>query len=234
MQEKSPPKKIAIIAKHEIYCEDVLVKFKDSECIIETYVGLNQGYQKVLNGEYSYVFFPHYSSIIPDEILQRYDCVGFHTGNLPNDRGGSPIQNKILKGEYQTKISAFKMTKEIDLGPIYCQRKVDLEFGNIKDIIFQISKLISEMIFEITYSRINPIEQKGSGLVYKRLTEINSKMNLDELSIKNVYDRIRMVDGYEYPRAHIETVRYKIDFSNAKLDGEKIIANVEIQEKLNE
>ena len=42
-----------------------------------------------------WVFIYHWSYIIPKRIYSRYRLVCFHTGNLPKDRGGSPIQNQI-------------------------------------------------------------------------------------------------------------------------------------------
>ena len=50
--------------------------------------------------------------------MKRSNCIGFHTGDLPGDRGGSPIQHKILRGEYDTFVSAMKLVNEIDAGDL--------------------------------------------------------------------------------------------------------------------
>jgi hypothetical protein len=39
-------------------------------------------------------------------------------------------------------------------------------------------------------------------------------------SLNEVYDRIRMVDGLDYPKAHIFVGNLRIAFENAKLEGE--------------
>ena len=44
------------------------------------------------------IFFPDWSWIIPNEIVQKYQCVCFHESNLPKFRGSSPIQNQIIRG----------------------------------------------------------------------------------------------------------------------------------------
>ena len=49
------------------------------------------------------IFFPDWSWIIPNEIVQKYQCVCFHESNLPKFRGGSPIQNQIIRGIKKTK-----------------------------------------------------------------------------------------------------------------------------------
>lgn len=38
-----------------------------------------------------YIFFPHWSHIIPTEIYEALDCVIFHMTDLPYGRGGSPL-----------------------------------------------------------------------------------------------------------------------------------------------
>lgn len=51
------------------------------------------------------VFFPHWSYIIPAEIYENYTCIVFHMTDLPFGRGGSPLQNLIVRGIYETKVS---------------------------------------------------------------------------------------------------------------------------------
>src|SRR2546427_4886313 len=42
-----------------------------------------------------FVFFPHWSWPIPEEIHSQFECVIFHMTDLPYGRGGSPLQNLI-------------------------------------------------------------------------------------------------------------------------------------------
>ena len=46
---------------------------------------------------------------MPSEIIRNYECICFHETDLPFGRGGSPIQNLIVRGFKTTKISAIKM-----------------------------------------------------------------------------------------------------------------------------
>jgi methionyl-tRNA formyltransferase len=69
-----------------------------------------------------YIFFPHWSYIIPSEIYERYECVIFHMTDLPFGRGGSPLQNLISRKIYETRVSALRCVKELDAGPIYLKR----------------------------------------------------------------------------------------------------------------
>ncbi len=63
-----------------------------------------------------YVFFLHWSWIVPAEIWQNFVCVVFHVTDLPYRRGGSPIQCLILRGYRETRLTAFRMSGELDAG----------------------------------------------------------------------------------------------------------------------
>src|SRR5467141_918583 len=66
-----------------------------------------------------FVFFPHWSHRIPPSIYKQFECVIFHMTDLPFGRGGSPLQNLIARGIYETKICAIRCIEELDAGPIY-------------------------------------------------------------------------------------------------------------------
>ena len=51
--------------------------------------------------------------------------------DLPFGRGGSPLQNLIIRGIYDTKISAIKANKEIEAGDIYCQHNLNIKNGRL-------------------------------------------------------------------------------------------------------
>ena len=218
--------KIAVFAKYHFYFEAIRSALKDTNISAECYSNINEFLNQTKTNKsdesFNFLFFPHYSEIIPKSFLNQFKCIGFHTGNLPHDRGGSPIQNKIVKGEYITKVSAILLSDEIDGGPVYCSRGIDLEFGNIEQILIDISIKISEMVFEIVTSNLSPTPQIGSALYASRIPKSNSKLELFDLSIKQIYDRIRMVDGLDYPRAFLKTDKYRILMEKAELKDDKI------------
>ena len=43
------------------------------------------------------IFFPHWSYKVSEKILNNYKCVCFHETDLPYGRGGTPIQNLIIR-----------------------------------------------------------------------------------------------------------------------------------------
>lgn len=171
-----------------------------------------------------YVFFPHWSWLIPQTVYDNFACVVFHMTDLPFGRGGSPLQNLIARGIYQTKISAIDVVEELDAGDIYCQRELDLSTGTADELFKKASTIVfKEMIPEILKGGKDPVKQTGPVVSFDRRTP--EQGNLDQAAtMDQVYDYIRMLDGEGYPPAFIRWNGYKLTFSKvAKKDG-KLVA----------
>lgn len=176
-----------------------------------------------------YIFFPHWSYIIPKKIYDHFECVVFHMTDLPYGRGGSPLQNLIVRGHHNTKISALKVSKGLDTGPIYLKRDLSL-LGTAEEIFLRVGKTIQEMIIAIIEQQPVPLAQTGEATLFKRRTpEQGNLANLKDL--KEIFDYIRMLDAEGYPKAFIETEHFKIEFSRANLKKDSIIADVRITKK---
>lgn len=177
----------------------------------------------------NYIFFLHWSWLIPKAVYDRYDCVVFHMTDLPYGRGGSPLQNLIIRGHTETKLTAFQCVREIDAGPIYLKSEISL-LGTAEEIMSRCSALMEEMILEIIQDHIVPVPQTGEVTLFNRRKPDES--NLISLSeIKNVYDYIRMLDDDAYPKAFIESDFFHFEFSKAILHDESIEAKVVIKRK---
>lgn len=116
-----------------------------------------------------YVFIPFWSWYIPTEIYENWECVIFHMTDLPYGRGGSPLQNLIIRGYKSTKISAIRCVKEIDAGPIYMQRYLDISIGTADEIYDRADKIIrEEMIPFILNVKPEPKPQVGKPVYFER------------------------------------------------------------------
>ena len=173
-----------------------------------------------------YIFFPHWNWKVDSEIYQQYECIVFHTAPLPYGRGGSPIQNLILKGYKQSPVCALRMNETLDSGPIYSKKEVSLQ-GNIDQIFRRIAVNIEEMIISICKNNPKPVSQKGLPYIFKRLSYKDNELS-DLLSLSELYDRIRMVDGKDYDSSYINFGKYKIEFSDAEIKDNQILAKVKI------
>jgi methionyl-tRNA formyltransferase len=174
-----------------------------------------------------YIFFPHWSHIVPRSIIDSYECVCFHETDVPFGRGGSPIQNLIVRGYKQTKISALRMTKDLDGGPVYFKHYLSLQ-GRAEDIYIRSSKIIAGMIKKIITKELLAKSQKGKVVVFKRRTPEQSVIPLKLKTIDQVFDYLRMLDAQEYPQAFIERGGFKYEFSHPTLCRGVIQADVRI------
>ncbi|MCS6808080.1 MAG: methionyl-tRNA formyltransferase [Bacteroidota bacterium] len=174
-----------------------------------------------------YVFFPHWSYVIPASIFQEFECIIFHMTDVPFGRGGSPLQNLILRGIYETKISALRCTKELDAGPVYLKRPLSL-YGSAEEIYMRAAEVIEEMIVEIvTTHNIIPVPQQGQVVTFTRRKPEESDIS-DVDSLEKVFDYIRMLDAEGYPRAYLETKSLRFEFSRASRKPNEILADVRI------
>lgn len=212
--------KYFVLAKYDFYLEDAKKSFTTLGLEIEVSKRLEDFHRVIQESSGNCtVFVPHYSKIIDLKSFPNVRFIGFHTGNLPRDRGGSPIQNKILAKEYLTRVSAIALEEKIDSGAIYAHRNIDLSEGNIEFILRKISLLISSMMIEIALGDIQPIPQAETSEIKKRLSVLDSELP-KRAEVNDLYDRIRMVDGLDYPNAFIKQDNYKVYFSKvAKEDG---------------
>ena len=177
-----------------------------------------------------YIFFPHWSWIIPENIYKNYECILFHMTDLPYGRGGSPLQNLIINKVYNTKISAIKVSKELDEGDVYLKEDFDISKGSANEIYKNASKLIfKKLIPNILRQNPTPVSQEGVVVNFKRRTpeQSNIKM-LNDVSIANLYDFIRMLDAPSYPKAYIELDNSKIELSEVIIKDGKLEGRFEV------
>lgn len=176
-----------------------------------------------------YIFFLHWRWIVPKALVIEYECICFHMTDVPFGRGGTPLQNLIVKGYKDTVLTSLRMEEGIDSGPIYLKYPLSLD-GSAADIYQRSSELSWKMINEIIIKQPTPKKQNGPITEFKRRTPEQSKIPKN-LNIAQIYDYIRMLDAEGYPKAFLESDGYKLIFENAEIDGEQIHANVLIKKK---
>jgi methionyl-tRNA formyltransferase len=176
------------------------------------------------------IFIPHWSYLIPKDIYENYECIVFHMTDLPFGRGGSPLQNLILRGVENTKISALKVEKGLDTGDIYLKKDLNLR-GSATEIFERANLIIEEMIINILQEKNEIIPQKGKVTEFKRRKPDES--NIDKLKeLNKIYDYIRMLDAEGYPHAFIENDFFKFEFTDVSIEnGNEIRAKVKIKNK---
>jgi methionyl-tRNA formyltransferase len=161
------------------------------------------------------IFFPDWSWIIPNEIINNFKCVCFHESDLPKFRGGSPIQNQIIRGISKTKTTAFIMTEKLDQGDILLKKNLSLT-GSLNDIFERMIDNDYEMITKIIQKKYKKTKQKGTSSIYKRRKPQNSELKHLNYNKKYLYNFIRMLED-PYPNAFIQIGKKRIIFKSATL-----------------
>jgi methionyl-tRNA formyltransferase len=171
-----------------------------------------------------YIFFLHWSWRVDEELVDAFECICFHMTDVPYGRGGSPLQNLIVRGYTQTKLTALRMMTELDAGPVY--GKVDLCLsGSAEEIYIRASNLSASMISEILDKRPEPRPQTGEVELFHRRTPKESVIGESDC-LKDLYDFIRMLDAEGYPRAYVSHHGYRYEFRGAALTDDRIEADV--------
>lgn len=173
-----------------------------------------------------YIFLLHWSWRVPDEIVERFECVCFHMSDVPFGRGGSPLQNLIVRGHRETVLTALRMSHEFDAGPVYTKERLSLE-GGAEEIYLRAGRLSASMIEHIVEREPKPKAQRGKAVNFKRRKPEESEI-VAPASLQKLYDFIRMLDADGYPRAFMEHSGFRFELSRPALYDGRIVADVKI------
>ena len=136
-----------------------------------------------------------------------------HPSKLPKFRGGSPIQNQIIRGVKSSAVTIFKINEVLDGGDIYFQKKLSLS-GSLDEIFNRIISLGTEGSFKILNNRNIKIKKQNHRIAtfYRRRKPEESEITLKEIKNKSaeyIHNKIRMLDD-PYPNAFIKIKNKKI------------------------
>ena len=173
-----------------------------------------------------YIFFLSWSWRVPEELVNAYECVCFHMTDVPYGRGGSPLQNLIIRGHRRTKLTALRMLSNFDAGPVYLKEDLSLE-GLAEEIYIRASIMAAAMILTIIQEEIKPFPQTGETTVFRRRNPKQSEIPACDNPLQ-LFDFIRMLDAEGYPRAFLVYKGFCYEFSRPAVYDGRIIADVKI------
>lgn len=171
-----------------------------------------------------YIFFPHWNWAVPAPLLERFECVCFHMTDVPYGRGGSPLQNLIVRGHDTTRLTALRMSDVMDAGDVYAKTDLSLE-GAAHDIFDRAAQKMIGLLEWIVGTEPTPQPQTGPVTAFKRRTPDQSLLPGNE-GLKAVYDHIRMLDADGYPPAFVTYGDLRLEFGDARLEQGRLEARV--------
>lgn len=114
-----------------------------------------------------------FGKIVPREVIDIFPAgiINVHPSLLPKHRGPIPLEAPILMGETETGVSLMRLSPKMDAGPIFDQKKVELEANQTKqELADSLGRLggerLAKLLPAIIEGRIEPVDQLESEATY--------------------------------------------------------------------
>ena len=203
-------KKIIFLAYRE-WAKNIIINLKKKVLFRNAhYFKKQKEFDKFIKNKKNYlIILIGWSNILKKKIVNDNTCIGVHPSDLPDYKGGSPIQNQILNNIIKTKASLFKLNTRIDDGDIYGKINLNLEGDNFTQISKNIEKSSIKLIYNYLLKFPNNKKiniKKKNNKTHKRLMPSNSKISLEDFLKMNtieIYNKIRCLTD-PYPNAYLE------------------------------
>ncbi len=141
-----------------------------------------------------------YGKMIPQSLLSipKIMPLAVHPSLLPKYRGAAPIQYVLLNGEKETGVTIFKITEEVDAGPMLFWKSIPIEEN---DDFFSLTAKLVTLSSECTFTAIENIKKGNLRLIFQDNASFSYASKLEKeqgridwtRSAKEIRDLIRAV-----------------------------------------
>lgn len=163
--------------------------------------------KKIKNENYDLLISAGFPLIFSEELINssKFGTINLHAGNLPNYRGGSPLNWQIINGQKKIGISIVKMCKKLDAGDIYASKTFRLtKRDDIKTVHKKANLFFPKMTMDVInkiYFGIKPLPQKRIGeKTYRQRSENDGLIDWKKLNAEEVFNFVRAITK-PYPGA---------------------------------
>lgn len=175
-----------------------------------------------------------FGRIVPQTIIDsfEYGIINIHPSLLPKYRGPTPVESVILNGEKQTGVSIMNLAAEMDAGPVYAQKVININAVITSvELAAQLAQLGSELLIDVL-GKLNDksfvsIPQESTHATYCKLIEKDDGKMLPMTSTATQIEReVRAYLGWPKSQLHykdldlivLESRVAKIDVTPGKLE----------------
>lgn len=175
-----------------------------------------------------------FGKIIPQSTIDLFSpgIINLHPSLLPRWRGPSPIEATISNRDTQAGVTLIQLNAEMDAGPVYLQKKIDLKGDETKLELYQsLFKLGGEMLIEnlpdILSGALQPTPQSADGVTYCSLLSKNmSLLDPSKLTASEAEAHVRA--HLSFPRSKIQLGEHPLIVTKAHIASEPN-ANIAVQ-----
>lgn len=188
-----------LVGAYKKWAIDSVAYFREFDCEIACTQGQLEAFYKTWKPDV--VVLIGWSWIVSKHIYSKTPTLCYHPSDLPNYRGGSPIQHQILDGLTKTRATLFLVNETLDGGPIIFKRNLSLE-GSLEEINARMKISAGVLVREALrkYPDLKLREQSGKCFTYKRRKPEEGEITIDDFKNKTsveLYNFIRMLGtGY--------------------------------------
>jgi len=183
-----------------------------------------QLYQQIKNLKPDFLVLVAYGLMLNKDVLElpKVAPVNIHLSLLPKYRGASPVQQSILNGDKRTGITIMKMTSELDKGPVYLLKKLEIqELDNLETLTNSLARLAATLIVpalnDISQNHLPPLRQDESKASYtKKINKKDGKISF-KASAEQINNKIRAFTPW--PSAFTELQGKKIKIIEASYEN---------------
>jgi methionyl-tRNA formyltransferase len=151
--------------------------------------------------------------------LPKIGSINLHGGPLPKYRGGSPLNWQIINNEKFIGISAIKIDKGIDTGPIIVQEKFKLNLNDDINLVHDKANRIFPIIAKKAIIKIQTknsikFQIKKKGTYFRQRSRKDGKIEFDKVSSIEAFNLIRAITkpypgAFCYDNNNKEVIIYK-------------------------
>lgn len=142
-----------------------------------------------------YLIVVSYGQILPESVLGAASIapLNVHASLLPKLRGASPIQHTILLGLPEAGVTVQRMVKELDAGPILCQRSLPLnETETFTTLHNTLAVMGAELLIDALKNEHTPVEQNAAEATFcKKLKKSDGEADPQTMTARAIDRMIR-------------------------------------------
>lgn len=211
--------------KHSSYVDfSSLEKEFNFKLIYVSKISDPQNLEILKNSNLDILFIIGWHQIVPQIVLDSAKIkLGIHSSLLPKDRGSSPINWQIIRGEHQGGVTLFHLTADVDAGNIVDQESYTISETDNVATVYEKATLSSLNLLEKNWNNIHFLNLKSIPQNENKITINDRRRSTDGLidwskTSKDCYNWIRALT-HPYPGAFTFYENKKIYLWNSRISN---------------